>query len=158
MESLRPEMFPEKTCVISINEPESNDGDANLHPNWYKVFRIRFWDVTKRLESGFVLAGHPATAIDPMTEDQAKELADFIKENEDCTILVHCRAGISRSAAVARFLMERGWADISQYEGFIPPYITGRMPTERTNVSRANIHVLSLLRHQFPDMLPEGAV
>jgi len=136
-------MFPEKTCVISINEPDAKDGDAKLHPDWYKVFRTNFWDVTRRLEQGISLAGHPAIAIDPISPEQAREMATFIKENEDCTILIHCRAGISRSAAVARVLMEMGWEDLPN--GYkLPPMEFGT-----NNVSRANIEVMSQLRKQF---------
>jgi hypothetical protein len=90
-EQLTPNMFPDKTCIISINEPDAYDGDAKLHPNWYKVFRTRFWDVTRVLDEGFQMAGHPSgEKIYPINEEQAKEMAQFIKENEDSTIIVHC--------------------------------------------------------------------
>lgn len=151
---LRPELLSEKTCIISINEPHSLDGDSELYPNWYKVHRTRFWDVVERLPQGIALAGHPPGDIDPINEEQAKEMAAFIRENWDSNIIVHCRAGISRSAAVARVLMELGWEDLLQLRG-LPWILTGE---HRTNVSRANITVVNLLRHQFPEILPEGAL
>jgi len=39
-----------------------------------------------------------------MSNRQAKKLFDFIKENEGKDFIVHCFAGVSRSAAVAKFI------------------------------------------------------
>lgn len=143
-EMLKPELFPNNTCLISINEPDAYDGDAKLHPKWYKVFRTKFWDVTRVLDEGIQMAGHPSgEKIYPINEEQAKEMAQFIKDNEDCTIIVHCRAGVSRSAAVARVLMEMGWKDFPNNLRVVP------MEFGPTNVSRANIEVMSKLRKQF---------
>lgn len=41
--------------------------------------------------------------------DHAKAIAEFIRKHEDKSILVHCEAGVSRSAAVCRVLEEMGW-------------------------------------------------
>jgi len=65
------------------------------------VIQLRFYDVTRpiELESGEVL--------DVITDEQAEELWKFIKRqlraNVGC-FLIHCAAGISRSAAVGRFI------------------------------------------------------
>ena len=39
-------------------------------------------------------------------EEMAKKILAFLNKNSDNNILIHCRAGISRSAAVARFASE----------------------------------------------------
>jgi len=39
-----------------------------------------------------------------MTEDQAKELVSFIDDNKECSFIVHCDAGVSRSGAVGTFI------------------------------------------------------
>lgn len=41
--------------------------------------------------------------------EHAKQIADFIRKNSDKTILVHCEAGVSRSAAVCSVLHDLGW-------------------------------------------------
>lgn len=134
---LDPKLFPPETCIISINEPEANDGDARLAPEWFKVLRVRFWDVIKESES---VGGK----IFPMTEEQAKEIATFIKENWDRSILVHCRAGISRSAGIVEVLQMLGW-QILPIE--MRPYYMNS-----TDVSFGNVHVKRLLMNQFPEL------
>lgn len=131
-------------CLISISE--SNVPPANL-PYWNEsnVLRMEFWDVTKRLEQGFILAGQPDQPIDPMTEEQGKQIADFIKANKDKSIIVHCRAGKSRSAAVVRLLTELGW---KMHPTILPHY----------GFDAYNVHVYSLIKRQFPELLPKGAV
>jgi hypothetical protein len=42
-----------------------------------------------------------------ITDEQAKELAGFIHRNIDKSFLIHCRAGVSRSGAVAVFVCEK---------------------------------------------------
>lgn len=132
-----------EACLISISEP--GKPEARLMPGWTDVLRMSFWDVTKPLEQGFVLAGHPAGSIDPMTEDEAKEIADFIKKHKDENIIVHCRAGKSRSAAIVRLLTELGW---KMHPTILPHY----------DFSGFNIHVYSLVKRHFPELLPDGAV
>jgi predicted protein tyrosine phosphatase len=41
-----------------------------------------------------------------ITNNQARKLFKFIKQNNDCSFYVHCFAGVSRSAAVAKFIQE----------------------------------------------------
>lgn len=53
------------------------------------------------------------------TEEQAKELYEFIKENKDKSMaIVHCGAGISRSGAIGTFIYdlygEQTWEDFQR--------------------------------------------
>ena len=41
-----------------------------------------------------------------ISNTQAKKISQFIMDNEGCDFIVHCFAGISRSAAVAKFINE----------------------------------------------------
>lgn len=139
-ERLEPSLFPKETCVISINDPGAADGVAKLSEGWHDVLRVIFWDVVEKLDG---LVWGKDAAVDPMTKEQGKEIADFIKRNWDRSIIVHCRAGISRSAAVAEILFQLGWEDF-------PPI--HRSPFMfKTNTSLANIHVIRLLREEFPE-------
>ena len=87
-------------AVISISEPSGFLGFADLKDGWYEVLRMEFDDVT-------------ATCSDPsnkfMTMHQARVIAAFVDSvaPEVNLIMVHCKAGISRSAAVAKWIAER---------------------------------------------------
>lgn len=126
-----------KACLISITEP--GNPEVKLMGPWTDILRVAFWDVTTRL---------PIIGTDEfyelMTESQAKVIAEFIKKHENENIIVHCLAGKSRSAAVVRLLTELGWK--------MHPTILSKH-----DFSGYNIHVYSLLKKQFPELLPEGA-
>lgn len=132
-----------EACLISINYP--GNPEVNLKQPWTDILRMCFWDVTRRLEVGYSLAGHPVGPIDPMTEEEAKQIADFIKKHKDENIIVHCEAGKSRSAAVVRLLLELDW---NMHPVVQPNY----------DLSGYNIHVYSLVKRHFPELLPKGAV
>lgn len=126
-----------KACLISINEPDHDV--AQLQDGWTDVLRISFWDITKRIPD----LRNKDTWLEPLNEEEAKTIADFIKEHKDNHIVVHCRAGISRSAAVVRLLVDLGWDfDFS---------------LSHHDMSGYNIHVYSMLKKHFPELLPIGA-
>lgn len=81
-------------ALISITEPDSAE-KPEFRPGWEAVLRVQFWDVEKIEEDFF----------EPINEQQAVEIARFIElqhdKREDIFLIVHCLAGISRSAAVA---------------------------------------------------------
>lgn len=88
-------------AVISISEPSGFFGFADLKEGFYEVLRSEFDDVD------------PATCSDQsnkfMTMHQARVIATFVDSvaPEVNLIMVHCKAGISRSAAVAKWIAER---------------------------------------------------
>ncbi|BBE51986.1 hypothetical protein OYT1_ch2473 [Ferriphaselus amnicola] len=83
--------------VISITS--TNSTPANIQSGWHGLLRLVFDDVDVEIEGGEYL---------PISEVQAQELVDFVirevESGEVTGILVHCGAGISRSAAVARWI------------------------------------------------------
>lgn len=83
--------------VISICEPLAPA--AALSPTWNAVLHLKFDDIDtpNELRTTFS-AGHAALILDFVEQASA--------ENID-GILVHCHAGISRSAAVAKFIAEQ---------------------------------------------------
>lgn len=140
---VKPNEDPGKTCLISINEPDHEY--AKIHDEvtglkaWDDVLRIAFWDITKRIpDLRFINEW-----VEPMTEEQGKEIAEFIKKHSDASIIVHCMAGISRSAAVVRLLLELGWQE-------------GKV-LKIHDQGAANIHVYSTIKKHFPELLPIGA-
>lgn len=94
--------------IISITNPidagphRSGGVPAKLDPDdWGALLRLEFDDVTASIKYKF---GY----YQLMTEEQAREILNWLEtETADLdTIYVHCEAGISRSAAVAKFLGE----------------------------------------------------
>ena len=86
--------LPENTRLISICEEE------------------RQWDLKIPLDMTFPIvfhdARHPVSYRDqyyvPISDRQGFELAEYIKENRTSNFIVHCNAGVSRSAAVCLFI------------------------------------------------------
>jgi predicted protein tyrosine phosphatase len=83
---LRRQPFP---SVVSISDPNTPkplvDGER-------ATLRLRFWDVDERIP-GYSLYGYPGP-----TPQAVEKLVSFLSAAE-LPLLIHCEAGISRSAA-----------------------------------------------------------
>jgi predicted protein tyrosine phosphatase len=85
-------------AMISITEPDYIP--ARLMHGWYAVHRAEFHDT------------EPQKAISDstvaMTDDHAIEIVDFVHAMAPHIegVMVHCKGGISRSAAVAKWIAE----------------------------------------------------
>jgi predicted protein tyrosine phosphatase len=93
----------EKRILISITTPGESRStgycrEAILHMDaWRDVLRLKFHDVEPELDGyDYVIFSH----------DDVKKIFDFLKKHEDeiDEVVVHCEAGISRSAAVSKFI------------------------------------------------------
>ena len=87
----------ENLVLISISEPVLNHyNDEALTDDDVKGFkdslRTKFWDVEEDFDKTYVV----------IPDEVAKEIQEFILKNIDNRFIVHCRAGQSRSAGVAR--------------------------------------------------------
>lgn len=84
-------------AMISITENAADRAD--LH-GWRDVLRLAFHDIDVIDTSGEYTL---------MSADQAHQIVDFIDRlaPEIAGVMVHCNAGISRSAAVARWIAGR---------------------------------------------------
>lgn len=83
-------------AVISITDLD----DAKIKQGWYAVHRSKFCDIDMKH------AEHEREML--MTNDQATEIVDFVYAVAPHIegMLVHCRGGVSRSAAVAKWVAE----------------------------------------------------
>lgn len=97
-------------AMISITgyNPCDVDNEALLHPDWAEVLRLEFDDVSIR---GDHLHG--------ITPHQARQVIEFLNAVQDMVekIVVHCLAGVSRSAGVAKFIAERYGLDFDDGYG-----------------------------------------
>lgn len=81
-------------AVISITDCD----DARIKQGWHSVLRSQFSDVDMQ---------HSERKREKaISEDQALEIVDFVHSVAPHVegILVHCRGGVSRSAAVAKWI------------------------------------------------------
>jgi predicted protein tyrosine phosphatase len=123
------------TVLISIGEPLNREGPAAIQDgSWDDVLRISFWDITRPITD----SRDPSGQLQPMNEEQAKQIADFIKKHEEKSIVIHCHAGISRSAAVCRALLQLGWTYHQTH----------------FDLNGYNSHVYTMIRKQFPQLSP----
>lgn len=105
------EMIPQpRWAIISITgfDPYDVPNLALLHPNWQEVLRLEFDDVSIR---GDHLHG--------ITPHQTAQVIAFLDAVQDMVekIIVHCLAGVSRSAGVAKFVAERYRLDFDHTYG-----------------------------------------
>lgn len=81
--------------IISIVEPWT--APARLQPDWRAILRLEFLDTVDdgSWQTGLFDEGH------------ARQIIGFVDDaikNKDIGIIVHCWAGVSRSAAVAKWI------------------------------------------------------
>ena len=84
------------SAIISITEPDAPE--ANLSSGYKKIFRAEFDDIDIPLK-GYKL----------LDSAQAIDMTSFIKDvviGKFDYLIIHCRAGISRSSAVAAAILK----------------------------------------------------
>ncbi|OIQ89558.1 dual specificity phosphatase, catalytic domain [mine drainage metagenome] len=107
-ESRKPES---NIAVISITE--LGDDPAALKEGWHTIYRARFDDLNPVNREPFE---PPHDHEDPIDDARAKSIVDFVDgiAPEVDGIVVHCRAGISRSAAVAKWIAQAYGLDFDE--------------------------------------------
>lgn len=79
----------EKTVLISITDPDRELLDLNILNQFKDCLSLQFWDLEYKIGN-----------YEPITKEQGKILRNFILKNIDNNFVIHCEAGISRSAGV----------------------------------------------------------
>ena len=95
MGRIEAELEPARHDWVVISLSEWGAEPAKLRDGWRDVLRQEFHDIDV-----------PQEPYDLFTPDQALEIIQFVDAHAGNSrgILVHCRAGISRSAAVAKWI------------------------------------------------------
>lgn len=85
-------------ALISINEPDAFDGLAQVASEWHSVLQLTFHDTTPDRQY--------EEEVMHMTSEDACRIVEFVRRvaPEVQGFLIHCRAGVSRSAAVAKWI------------------------------------------------------
>lgn len=96
-EAERIKYLPDNTVLISINEVDDELWRLHLDRLSSKVLTVRFPDITAKLE-------YKGNLLLPISVETALKIINFVNINQDKNFIIHCAAGISRSAAVALFI------------------------------------------------------
>ena len=113
---------PQKTthAFISIYGTEPRE----LKPRickvlWHSGIFVQFDDVEQYYKEQ-TIGNYKKPAISTISKDQAKEIVDYIKHlqelPESLKLIIHCYAGVSRSAAVGKFINDYYKMKLPQYE------------------------------------------
>ena len=77
--------------LIAIHDPNKNSHDKSITDQFVSSLQIHFWDVLS-------IFGE----YHPINNKQGRKIKQFIFDNFNNRFVIHCSAGISRSAAVAK--------------------------------------------------------
>ena len=94
------------SVMISISDPFHNYLDTPFvtrENNVRDILPLSFCDAE---EPGPDVYGHMAGEKDLMQPEDADQVRALLEQYPDCDILIHCDAGISRSAGVAAAILE----------------------------------------------------
>jgi len=110
---------PQGTAIlISITDPAS--GNPPFHGTYEGIIRLQFHDINEQFPEGYFFEGVL------FNSDDAKDILAFVKNHPDIDeIVVHCEAGVSRSAGVAAALSKIYLGDDTEFFGLC--YIPNRL-------------------------------
>jgi hypothetical protein len=91
----------DNTVMISINEEYEPLRKLRIPRDSDKILTVRFSDITSRITRTIE---NETIIYEPINEITAHCILDFINKNADKNFIVHCKAGISRSAAVCLYI------------------------------------------------------
>ena len=117
------ETLPKNWVLISINDEHCDLIPLKLDRKDKRILTLTFSDTNAPLE-------YKGLTYRPLYEDDAHKILKFIEKNKDKNFLIHCRAGISRSAAIALFINVEYGHELK--ENF-------------WNLSLSNTHILGIL-------------
>lgn len=97
---------PYNAVLISITDP--NAPLAIVSGDWKDVLRLRFHDFIANNADDKKKA--TANGIVFPTDADIRAIKQWCERYHYTHIFAHCEAGISRSAAIRRYLLEKGWS------------------------------------------------
>lgn len=110
------EFIPRPGWVI-ISIVDHHGEEANLQDGWTDILRLSFHDTDLTKEFSEETKQLIRDKYPPMCKEQADQIVAFVEKHANAPgLLVHCHAGISRSAAVAKWVMDRFGLSYTDHE------------------------------------------
>ena len=106
--------------MISISDPFLSYRDGPFLTRENNLREILFLTFCDAEEPGPDVYGNQAGAEDLMQAGDARRIRDLLERHPDCDLIVHCDAGMSRSAGVAAAVTEAEGGDSGEI--FDSPY------------------------------------
>lgn len=91
--------LPNNTVLISINEQHEDLYKLQLNRKDSRILTVQFCDIT-----GKIVDERKSLTYTPMGEEIGLKILNFINLNKEKDFIVHCAAGVSRSAAICLYL------------------------------------------------------
>lgn len=82
---------PRNCVLISVVDPDSLPHPKEILETFKDHLSVFFWDTTENEEG-----------VDSIPKEEASKIRNFIQDHPNDAFLIHCSAGKSRSAAVAK--------------------------------------------------------
>lgn len=110
------------TVLIGIHDPDSGFNPTDVTHGFDDVLEVKFWDTE----------GGEGEAHPPISSIQGLEIREFIEKHKDKRFLIHCHAGMSRSAGVGCavecivnyhgdvYSFKTGLSDVKDFERYYP--------------------------------------
>ena len=117
------------TVLISIHDPNREVHPPEKVKGFVDVLQIRFWDVEDSIGNYNIIK-----------PEQGAEIRQFIEEHKNLRFLVHCAAGVSRSAGVGMAI-----ECICNYNGNVYEYHTSHSDIKSHNRYSPNYTVFDII-------------
>ena len=101
------------TVMISISDPHMQYAAAPFCSEENKVLQILSLCFADADQPGPDIYGYDAREEDLMRDEDAAQVAELLRTYPDTDVIVHCDAGISRSAGVAAAILKHVTGDDS---------------------------------------------
>lgn len=122
-------------AVISITDPKLSEA---ILPPAVDVIRLKFHDADRGSGKSVVFDGTAPEELIYFEDDLVTSLIEFIERNLNVDIMmVHCEGGISRSAAVAKFILDLPAVDLPVTRSLMDNY------------ELYNRHIYTTLRNRY---------
>ena len=103
----------EPTVMISISDPHMQYAAAPFSSEENRVLQILSLCFADADQPGPDIYGYDAKVEDLMRDEDAAKVAELLRTYPDTDVIVHCDAGISRSAGIAAAILKHTTGDDS---------------------------------------------
>lgn len=89
-----PENDKREIVLISITEPDNDYIEEKYKKGFHEVLETKFWDIEEDTTD------NNGNFYPKITKEEGKRIKEFIEKNKNKRFIIHCAAGVSRSAGI----------------------------------------------------------